>query len=230
MLNSSILSQSRKAANDNDSSNPFHTDAQIYFFVDNWGIDLARYLRYPRRLTTLSFAIDDGGSATSKDMDTDTLSVLSVTLAPASGSNYIRLKPKTEAEMDQERPSWRDTSQGSGKPKYYVIRDTILVSTSNYPQKKITTDRPLDEAMTMRINGIVAPAPLGSTGTNSPALPPEFHITGVYYAAWQMMLPRNADRAEYFRRLYESERRRIKSQWAEFIDSNTEVWDNYEVW
>ena len=230
MLNSSILSQARKASNDLDSSNPFHTDAQVYFFIDNWGIDLARYLKYPRKIDTISFAIGDGGSATSNNLDTDIISILNVTLAPASGSNYLRLIPKTETEMDSERPSWRDTSQGNGKPKYYIVRDTIAVSTSNFPQKTITTDRPLDEAMTMRVSGIMAPAPLGSTGTNSPALPPEFHITGVYYAAWQMMLPRNADRAEYFRRLYESERRRIKSQWAEFIDSNTEVWDNYEVW
>ena len=230
MINSQILTQSRILAADVDTTNPYTTDAQAYFYIDNWGIDLARYLKFPRKIDVISFAVGDGGSATSNNMDTDIVSILGVTMAPSSGSNYLKLRPRTETDMDALEPAWRDTSVGNGKPKYYVIRDAITVSTSNYPQKTITTDRALDEAMTMRIHGIMAPAPLGSTGTASPALPLEFHETGAYYTAWKMLLPRNITKAEYYRQLYISERRRLKSQMAEFIDPQTEVWDNVETY
>ena len=229
MLNSQILTQARILSADTDSTNPYTTDAQGYFWIDSWGVDIARYLKYPRKIDVISFAVGDGGSATSNNMDADIVSILGVTMAPASGSNYLKLRPRTESDMDALEPAWRDTSVGNGKPKYYVIRDTIAVSTSNFPQKTITTDRALDEAMTMRIHGIMAPAPLGSTGTNSPTLPLEFHETGSYYTAWKMLIPRNIQKAEYFRQLYISERRRLKSQFAEFLDPNTEVWDMVEV-
>ena len=229
MLNSQILTQSRLLSADTDSTNPYTTDAQGYFYIDNWGIDLARYLKYPRKIDVISFAIGDGAAATSNNMDNDIITILGVTMAPSSGSSYLVLKPRTESEMDNLDPAWRDTGRGNAKPAYYIIRDTIAVGTSNFPQKTITTDRSLDEAMTMRIHGIMAPAPLGSTGTNSPALPPEFHETGTYFTAWKMLLPRNPTKAEDFRRLYINERRRIKAEWAEFLDSNTEVWDVVET-
>lgn len=217
-------------ANDNDSSNPFHTDAQIYFLIDNWGIDLTRYLNFPRQTQTISFAVGDGGPSGTKNLNTDMLTILNVTMAPSSGSNFLRLRPRTLAEMDEKFPSWRDSNLGNAKPAYYIVIDDITASTNNFPQRTITTDRSLDEAMTMRIHGLKAPAPLGSTGTNSPNFPAEFHETGTYYAAWKMLIPRNPQKAAYFQQLYLSERRRLKSQMNEYKDSNTEVWDQYPVW
>lgn len=225
MIRSTMLSQARKMANDNDATNPFHSDALLYGILDNWMIDLAMFLAWPRTTQSISFAIGDGG-ATGHNLNTDILTILRVNWEPASGSSYVILKPMTESELNLKFPDWR--SFGNGSPSYYVLQDSVTEQAAAFPLRKITTERPTDTAKTMRIHYIQAPA-ASTDGTKSPPFPAPLHLTGVYYMAWQMYLPRNKDRADEYMKLYFSERRRIKDQVMRWTQDNDKIeWDTHD--
>src|SRR3990167_10187099 len=225
MLRSAMLTQARKMANDNDSTNPFHSDAALEAILDNWSIDMAMFLAWPRTTQSISFAIGDGG-ATGKNLNTDILTILKVNWEPASGSNYSILKPLTESELNMQYPEWR--SWGNGTPAHYVFMDSVTEQAAAFPLRKITTERPTDTAMTMRIYYVQAPA-ASTTLTNCVVFPAPFHAVGVYYMAWQMYLPRNKQRADEYMALYYAERRRIRDQVMRWTQDNDVIaWDQYD--
>lgn len=225
MIRSTILSQARTLANDTDSTNPFHTDAALYALVDNWQIDLALEISFPRKQQTVSFAVDAGGAAGAKTLEADILSILRVILEDSTNDKYDRLKPAFESQMTDRDPAWRN--QDAGTPSYYVLMDAVTESAAETYARTITTDRPLSEARTMRIIGVQKPA-TSTDGTKSPVMPVEFHVTAPYYLAWHMYLPRNKGKADEFMMLYRSEIRRLKSLSNEFADNAMPVWDS--VW
>ena len=224
MLGSTIIDQARRASNDTDSTNPFHTDANLLDLLDNWQTDLALKLRYPRKQDTISFALGAGGAAGVVDIDTDILDINAVVLEPSSGTDYTRLKPISEFELSRRRPSWRSTDNANARPSFYVLMDAPVLAAAEFPQRRITTDTTFDVAMTMRVYATQAPAAL-TAQTDSPIFQVPFHVTAVYYLAWHMLLPRNIEKSIVFGRLYEKEVQRIKSQSKEFSDDSSQVWD-----
>lgn len=225
MIRTAILSQARILANDTDSTNPFHADATLHALLDNWQIDLAVELKFPRKHQTTEIAADAGGASSTKALDADILSILRVILEDSTNKKYDRLKPATESQMTDRDPAWR--SQSSGMPSYYVLMDAVTESAAETYARTITTDRPLSETRTMRIIAIQKPA-TSTDGTKSPVMPVEFHAVAPYYLAWHMYLPRNKGKADEFMGLYKSEVRRLKSLSDEFDDNAMPVWDN--VW
>lgn len=226
MLGSDIVSEARKFVNDTDATNPFHTDAQCYALLSDWLQELELETGHLRKQQTISFAISDGGQATSKALDNDWLIINLVQLVKSDETSPIRLSPRTEEELTAEIGDWRQLT--SGLPSYYLVRDAITAqAVAIGPARTITTERPLSEARTMRIYGWQAPAIL-SAGTNSPVFSVAFHKSGAYYLAWQMQVPRNAQKAEYFRGLWENQRRRVKTLFAVQKDTGDAIWDHMQ--
>lgn len=231
MLRSQVFVQARALANDTDSVNPFSSDSALYTFIDDWGIDLASYLKYPRAKQTISFAQGDGPTAGSivnaKNLNQDIVSILAVFFENTTTKDVIRLKPKTENEMQNLNPQWLyPTTQAL--PKYYVLLDGPTEGTTDWPQVTVTIDQATSEARTMRIHYIQAPA-ASTTATNTLIFPPQYHKSCVYYVAAQMMLPRNAQKADLFMKMYLDERRKAKSLAPEQLDPATEIWDFYQI-
>lgn len=223
MIRSAIIAQYRLIANDRDATNPFFTDAQVEAELDNWSVDLAAYILYPRAQQTISFAIGEGGASSTKTLTTDVMLILRVGWEPSSGSDYSRLSPSNEMEMDIETPSWRNNS--NGRPSKYVLMDAPTELAAAFPSRPITTDRPTDAARTMRIHYVQAPAASTAT-TKSPVFQPQFHVLGTYYAAWKSYLPRNKAKADEFEALYLRERRRLKDTFMKESQENSQfAWD-----
>lgn len=223
MIRSLIISQARKLANDNDSTNPFHSDALIHAFIDNWEMEIARETRFPRKSQTISFAVGEGG-ATGKTLDTDFLTILGVFFEPASGTGSVRLSPTTEEQLTEENADWRQL--GNAMPTRYMVMDSMTVAAAAFPSRTISTDRPTSEARTMRIYGIQMPA-AATDGTKSPVCPPTYHLGGVYYCAANMMLPRNPAKGAAFMEMYRTELRRCKTLQVENADNTAQIWDFY---
>ena len=77
----------------------------------------------------------------------------------------------------------------------------------------------------MRIHYVLAIA-ASTTGADVPLHPAPMHVTGVYYAAYRMYLPRNANRAADYFQLYEKERRRLKGIFMkESLENDQIQWD-----
>jgi len=226
MIKSAILSQARTMANDTDTTNPFHSDAALHALLDNWQIALANELGAPRKHQSIAFTAAQGGASSAKALDADILTILRVILEDSTNNKYNRLKPSTEIQMTDRDPSWRN--QAAGTPSYYVLMDAVTEAAAETCARTITTDRPLDAAKTMRIIAIQKPA-TGTDGTKSPVVPVEFHVTGVYYLAWHMYLPRSKGKADEFMALYKNEVRRIKGLSNEFNDNAMPVWDSVQA-
>lgn len=234
MLLSTLVTQAQLFANDTDATNPFVSTTNIYLLIDDWMADLASYLKYPRYSQTIAFAQGDGpngvgGITNPKNLNQDMMCILSVHFENTTTGIVKRLKPKTEVEMQNLYPTWRyNTVQAI--PSYYVILDTPTVGTTDFAQQTITVDMPNLEARTMRIHYITAPTSGGSVNSaNSPLFPPNFHKSGVYYVASQMLLPRNAQKSAFYAQMYERERAKQKSLMMEQIDPATEIWDMYQI-
>ena len=226
MLLSTMVSQARRLANDTDTGDPFHTDAQIYEFLSNWLKDIAIKLKYPRKSQAISFAVGDGGAA-GQNLDNDTLMILGVWYEPSSGTGAFRLRPITEAKLTAISPDWRRL--GNASPTYYLLLDAVTAQANEQgPLRQISTDRTVDAARTMRIYSVQSPAAV-TAGTNSPQYLSPFHISGVYHAVHQMLLPRDEKRADYFYSLYLREVREKKSIVHEFSDDTDEIWDAVQV-
>lgn len=223
MIRSDMISQYRLLANDRDTANPFYTDAQVHAELDNWQIDLAAYLLYPRAIQTISFAVGEGGSASTKNLTTNVNIILRVMWEPSSGSDYVRLLPSNEFSIADKFPDWRNFS--NGKPAYYVLGDAPTAQAAAFPLRTITTERPTDAARTMRIHYVQSPA-ASTDGTLSPVFQPQFHVTGVYYAAWKSYLPRNKQKADEYEALYRREARRLKDTFMKESQENMAfTWD-----
>jgi len=222
----------RTMVNDTDSSNPFHTDANLLLFVDDWGVDLAAYLGWPRAQQTITFAQGDGpnsGAITNaKNLNQDIVEILSVYFENITTGLANRLKPRTEHEMQAYNPQWRYPS-GQALPTYYILLDGPTEGTVDWPQSQVTVNLPCNEVRTMRIHYIQAPA-ASSITTNSPIFPPNYHKSAVYYLASMMMLPKDPRQADYYFKLYDLERKRQKSLTSNFRDDAIEIWDHVNLW
>lgn len=225
MIRSTIISQGRKLANDTDATSPFHSDADCYGLLDNWQIELALLIGYPRNVQALAFADGEGGAASTKTLQANTLAILAVFLEDSVAGKYSRLKPRTELEMAEADPSWRVALAGA--PSYYVLGDTVTEAAAETMTRTITTERAVDAAKTMRIHSILKPA-TGTDGTKSPVMPVEFHVTAPVYLAWWMYMPRNMAKAAEYEKLFYAMVRRISSRSSEHKDESVAVWDR--VW
>lgn len=232
MLRSLMMTQARKLANDTDSSNPFHSDTELESFIDDWGIDLAAYIQWPRAQQTITFAQGDGPNAGSitnaKNLNTDIIEILSVFLENTTSGVTSRLRPRREHEMQSYDPQWRYPT-GQAIPNFYVILDGPAEQAANWPLEQVTVDKPCSEARTMRIHYIQAPA-ASTTTTNSPIFQPQYHKSGVYFMVSQMLEMRNPQAAELFMKKYLDERRRQKSLTGEMRDDAIEIWDHVQIW
>jgi len=221
----------RALINDVDSTNPFTTDTALYSFIDDWGIDLAIYLVWPRSSSTFAVAVGDGPNAGSIvnpiSLAQDTISILSAYFENTTTNAVSRLRPRTEIEMQGLNPAWRYPS-GQALPAFYVILDSPTEGTTNWPQQKITIDSQSSEARTLRIHYLQAPA-ASTTGTNSPIFQAHYHKSGVYYMCYQAVFPRHPDKAQYFWDKYIDERRRAKSLAPENMDPSIEIWDMVQL-
>lgn len=225
MLVSQILTQSRKLANDTDSSNPFASDTEFYTFITDWLQEVAMEYGYPHKTDTVAYAVGEGGAADADNIDIDIQTVILVNYEPTGGTPY-RLMPRTEAEMAAQDANWRSASNGT--PSYYIIQDTETAGTNELgPQRTITTDRPVSIAGTMRIYALQIPAVLAA-GTNSPIYSAALHKSAVYYVTAQMLLPINIQKADYFLKLHHDKLRRCKTLLQKTVDSATQIWDRQD--
>lgn len=227
MIRTDMIAQYRLLGNDRDTVNPFYTNAQVHAELDNWQIDLAAYLLYPRASETISFAVGEGGDGSTKNINTAAMIILRVMWEPSSGSDYVRLRPSNEQAIADKFPDWRNFS--NGKPGYYVMIDAPTALAAAFPRRAITTERPTDEARTMRIHYVQSPA-ASTDGTLSPVFQPQFHATGVFYACWKSYLPRNKQKADEYEALYRREIRRLKDTFMKESQENVGFqWDLVEV-
>lgn len=224
MLGSEIVSKARDAVNDTDSTNPFHSDAKCYSMLTDWLDALALDVGFPSKQQSISFAANDGGASGTKNLDNDWLAVEVVTFEK-DDADY-RLEPRTEKELAAENPNWRDNA--AGLPKHYVIQDAVTAQAQAMgPLRTITTERPTSEARTMRLYGRGYPAVV-SAGTNSPVFSKAFHLSGVFFLAWQMSIPRNKADADYFEKKWEAQRRKVKTLYSAVLDTTGQIWDRQQ--
>ena len=124
MIRSSIILASRKNVNDTDTSDPFHTDAQVHGFIDAFEIEIAIHLKFPRKMQTITFVIGDGG-ATGKSLNTDFFGITGVWYEPTGGTP-LHLRPTTEKELTDETSDWR--TLGNAAPARYFILDAMTAA------------------------------------------------------------------------------------------------------
>ena len=226
MIRSDIISKARTNVNDTDSTNPFHTDAKCHGILDDWALEIASEVNLPQSRDSISFAQGDGGDPDNgKALNTDILAITGVVMFKGASSNYEHrlLHPRTEEEMDALDAAWKDRTE-QGSPSYYIVSDAITAAAASFTGRNITVDKPCDAAYTMEVKYIQLPA-ASTDGTKSPQFNPTLHKSGEYYLCWHMMVPRDVNRAEYFRGLYERAKRKAKTL-SPFIqdDQRSNIW------
>lgn len=196
-----IMALARQFASDNDTVNPFWSDNNLKILIENWNVDMASYLRYPRATSApinLVVGQDD------YDLPIDWLSTIRLWIY--DGVNLIsKLKYKSEDEISEIDPNWRN-STSYGTPRYYFAANDITPG-STLSRKFFIYPAP-STAWNMIHVYVKVPTAFAAT-TDIPVFPSPMHILAVYYCAWQMLLPLNATKAIYYENLYKSERRRM---------------------
>lgn len=228
MIRSVILSKARKLANDVDTTNPFHSDAECHGILDDWALEMAGELNLPRYTQTITFTQGQGGVPSSgKTLSTDILGILdAICYKTATDYDHKNIPVITEQELDGIDPAWRSRTE-QGVPSYAVICDAITAAAAAFTGRTITFDKRVDATYYLIINYIQLPA-ASTDGTKSPEFNPAMHACGMYFLAWHMLEPRNAERAERMRNLYERARRKAKTL-SPFIQADNEarIWGDY---
>lgn len=226
MIRSVILSKARKLANDTDTTNPFHTDNECHGILDDWALEMAGELNLPRYTQTITFTSGQGGVPSSgKTLSTDILGILDCILYKTT-PDQKNIPVITEQDMDARDPAWRSRTE-TGVPSYAVVCDAITAAAAAFTGRTITVDRRTDDTYYLIVNYIQLPA-ASTDGTKSPEFNPTMHACGMYFLAWHMLEPRNPERAERMRNLYERARRKAKTI-SPFIQADNEarVWGDY---
>ena len=201
-----IRTLARKFASDTDTTNPFWSDTDVNVLIENWQSDMASYLRYPRATGT-AVALVEGQD--DYDLPTDWLSTIRVVIYDSAGYE-AKLKYRSEDEISEMDPNWRNAGASEyGTPRYYFLANDITPGTS-LARKLFVYPPPAAADTTKSILHIYVKAPTAiSADANIPIFPGPMHMLAVYYVAWQMLMALDQVKAEVYRRLYESERRRM---------------------
>jgi hypothetical protein len=197
-----IRTLARPLANDTDSANPFLSDTNVNLLIENWQSDLASYLRYPRATSSPITMVQDQDDY---DLPTDWLSTIRIFIY--TGSTYTaRLQYKSEDEISEVDPNWRNAISGS--PRYYFIANDITPA-ATLSRKLIIYPAP-DSANVKTMLHVYVKRPTAiSDDAHVPIFPDPMHMLAVYYLAWFMNLPLRPAEAEKYRILYVKERLRM---------------------
>jgi len=197
-----IKTLARQFAGDNDTANPFWSDANLTILLENFQTDLASYLRFPRATSApITMVADQDDYA----LPTDWLSTIRIFIY--SGSTYkSRLTYKSEDEISEVDPNWRNAA--SGAPRYYFIANDITVATTL--SRKLFIYPAPDTANVKSMLHVYVKSPTAiAADINIPIFPGPMHILGAYFAAWQMLLAIDQVRAKTYETLYLKERLRM---------------------
>ena len=197
-----IKTLARQNVSDVDATNPIWSDTNLTLICENFQSDLASFLRFPRATSDpITMVLDQDDYA----LPTDWLSTIRIFIY--TGSTYTaKLKYKSEDEISEIDPNWRNATSGS--PRYYFIANDITVSATL--SRKLFIYPPPDAANVKTMLHIYVKVPTAiAADTNIPIFPGPMHMLAVYYCSWQMLLSLNPDKAETYRRLYEKERLRM---------------------
>ena len=195
-----IRTLARKMASDTDATNPFWSDTDVNVLMENWQADMSSYLRYPR---AESAVITQVVGQDDYDLPADWLSTIRIIMYDSS-NNGVQLAPKTEDEISEVNPNWRNAA--SGTPRYYFAANTITPA-AVLTRKYFIYPAP-DKANSMLHIYVKVPTAI-SVDTAVPVFPAPMHILAVYYVAWMMLLPLNKDKADSYQKIYEKERNRM---------------------
>jgi len=197
-----IRTLARPLANDIDATNPFWSDANVNVLVDNWQSDMASFLRWPR---ATSSAITMVLNQDDYDLPTDWLSTIRIFIY--EGSTYkARLAYKSEDELSEVDPNWRNATSGS--PRYYFIGNDITPGAALTRKIFIYPAPDANNVKSMLHVYVKVPTAIASDA-NVPIFPDPMHMLAVYYLAWFMNLPLRPLEAEKYRLLYVKERLRM---------------------
>lgn len=195
---------SRQFAGDNDATNPFWSDANVNILIENFQSDMASYLRWPRATGTPALFV---AGQDDYSLPTDWLSTIRIVVYDSTGYNS-KLIYKTEEEISEINPDWRNNTS-YGTPRYYFIANDITPA-ATLSRKFFVYPPPATADTTKYYLMIYVKVPTAiAADANVPVFPDPMHMLAVYYCAWQMLLPIDANRAEYYKNLYEKERRRM---------------------
>lgn len=197
-----IKTLARQFAGDNDTVNPFWSDANLTILCENFQTDLASYLRFPRATSAAITMVADQDDYA---LPTDWLSTIRLFIY--TGSTYTaKLGYKSEDEISEIDPNWRNAASGS--PKYYFIANDITPST--VLSRKLFIYPAPDAANVKTMLHVYVKVPTAiSDDANVPIFPDPMHMLAVYYLAWFMNLPLRPVEAEKYRLLYVKERLRM---------------------
>jgi hypothetical protein len=198
-----ILTIARQFVSDNDTTNPFWSDINAGLLLDNGQADLASYLRWPRATGTPASLV---ASQDDYSLPTDWLSTIDVIIYDSSGYK-AKLKYKTEEEISRLDPNWRNNTS-YGTPRYYFIAGDVAASTT-LSRKLFVYPPPATADTSKYILQIYVQVPATISASNIPVFPGPMHMILVYYLAWQMSIPLDMTKAEEYRKVYETERRRM---------------------
>lgn len=226
MIRTTIIDKARKNANDTDTTDPFHTTAECHGILDDWALEVAGKVKLPKTTQSISFAQGEGGVVSSaKTLNTNVFAITSVVMHRGAASNleHRNLKPSTLEEMNDRDAAWQARS-AEAAPTWYIIPDRITAAGAAFSGRTITVDRRVDAAYTMIVEYIIMPA-ASTDGTLSPEFHPALHKSAEYYLTWHMLEPRDENRAERFRKLYERAMREAITA-SPFIqdDVRSQIW------
>ena len=197
-----IKTLSRQNASDTDTTNPIWSNANLTLLCENWQSDMSSYLRFPRATSSpITMVLDQDDY----DLPADWLSTIRIFIY--TGSTYTaKLKYKSEDEISEIDPNWRNAASGS--PRYYFIANDITAGTAL--SRKLFIYPPPDSNNVKTMLHVYVKVPTAITAdTNIPIFPGPMHVLCVYYCSWQMLLSLNPEKAEIYKKLYEKERLRM---------------------
>jgi len=198
-----ILTIARQFVGDTDTTNPFWSDTNAGLLLDNGQADLASYLRFPRATGTPAALVAGQDDYT---LPTDWLSTIRIVIYDSAGYES-KLKYKTEDEISELDPNWRNNTD-YGTPRYYFIANDITEATT-LSRKLFVYPPPAAADTSKYILNIYVKVPSTISASNIPVFPGPMHILLAYYLAWQMSLPLDLVKADKYEKLYNKERLRM---------------------
>ena len=212
-----IKTMARKNAADTDTTNPLWSDTEANVLVENWQADMASYLRYPRGEASV---IPTVAGQASYDLPADWLASIQIVLYNADGFK-TEVKYRPEDDISEVDPNWRNQIASQyGVPRFFFPASSVTPGAS-FARKYILYPTPNQVWSVLHIYTKIPTAI--ANDSDVPVFPAPMHMLAVYYLSWQMNLPTDAEKAEYYRKLYIAERIRLCGEGRKESENNGRI-------
>ena len=191
---SDIIDRSRRLIAQVDTTNSNFLAAELNDFVDDWLIDMATWLEYPRAEATFDGGTVSGQLSYSIDK-TLVLKILNVYRDKAP------LIVTTEEFIKQLNPKWRDAASGTPEYAFLIDNDVLAV----WPKDNTS-------AKELLLRYVRLPT-LPTADSDTFDLPVPLQKTGQFYVAAMAEASRQeVERATWFLNIYRNTRQLLRAQ------------------